>query len=400
MQGLYGIVRRFVKLRRGGYNRPVMERFTDQPLGPHPHIAVFGSDKVGNFVVTTPLLRGLKEKYPACTLDFFGGETTEDLEAACPWIDARFSLYGEREDYLGALTAFLSARRAAAGPYDLAINCDEFSELNLVVVAAVAPRYLVGSSLRPDFRRRVPPSDDIRDRLLRDQGWNGPDLAARYSGLLESGYLAEIFCRLAYVETDYTRTEVTAAPPPFEVPDVLLHATATRSAKQWLPEHWRALIDWIVSRGLSVGLVGSRPQLERARYHAGGWEEELLRETPLRDLRGETKLTELAGAFQRARAAVVVDAGPMHIAVAVGCPTVCVFGNDADGDGASPVRLWAPRRANAFVTRTPVKCTVCVEHRFKNEACLVPGHPCMRALRPDLVIAELERALSCDAVTR
>ncbi len=36
-----------------------MERFTDQPLGPRPHIAVFGSDKVGNFVLTTPLLHHL-----------------------------------------------------------------------------------------------------------------------------------------------------------------------------------------------------------------------------------------------------------------------------------------------------------------------------------------------------
>jgi hypothetical protein len=53
-----------------------MERFTDQPLGPRPHIAVFGSDKVGNFVLTTPLLRGLKEKYPGAMLDFFGGATT------------------------------------------------------------------------------------------------------------------------------------------------------------------------------------------------------------------------------------------------------------------------------------------------------------------------------------
>src|ERR1041384_5065454 len=109
-----------------------MERFTDQPLGPRPPIQVFGSDKVGNFVLTTPLLRGLKEKYRAAALDFFGGATTRDLEAACPYIDARFALYGAREDYLGDLHRFVDARRAQAGAYDLAINCDEFSALNLV----------------------------------------------------------------------------------------------------------------------------------------------------------------------------------------------------------------------------------------------------------------------------
>lgn len=370
-----------------------MQRFTDQPLGERPHLAVFGSDKVGNFVVTTPLLRGLKEKYPGCTLDFFGGETTRDLEERCPYIDARFALYGEREDYLGELTAFVNERRAAHGPYDLAINCDEFSELNLVVVAATAPRFLVGGALAPDFRRRLPAGDDIRDQMLRDPGWNDAEFPARYDGLLQTNYLAEIFCRMAYVDTDFTRIELATDAPPFDVPDVLLHMTATRSAKQWLPDYWRTLIDWCAAHNLSVGVVGNRPDIERARYHAGGWEETLLATTALRDLRGETRLTELAGAFQRTRAAVVVDAGPMHIAAAVGCRTVCIFGNNASGDGASPVRLWAPRSPNALITVTPATCTVCVEQRFKNEACLVPGHPCMRDLTPAAVIALLAEAL-------
>ena len=371
-----------------------MQRFTNQPLGPRPHLAVFGSDKVGNFVLTTPLLRGLKQKYPGATLDFFGGETTRDLEAGCPHVDARFSLYGERADYLADLNAFVAARRAVSGDYDLAINCDEFSELNLVVVAAVAPRFLVGASLAPDFRHKLPPGDDVRNRMLRDSDWNSVAFLERYRELFGSNYLAEIFCQMAYVETDFFRTEIASAPPPFDVPDVLVHMTTTRSAKQWLPEYWRVLIDWCSSRRLSVGMLGGKPQIERERYHAGGWEEQLLRETELIDLRGETALPELAGAFQQARAAVVVDAGPMHIAAAVGCPTVCIFGNDDDGDGASPINLWAPRAPNAIVVRTSVKCRACVENRFKNEGCIVVGHPCMRDLEPSRVIAALERALA------
>ena len=371
-----------------------MQRFTDQPLGERPHIAVFGSDKVGNFVVTTPLLRGLKEKYPGCTLDFFGGETTRDLEERCRYIDARFALYGEREDYLGELNRFVGARREQAGPYALAINCDEFSELNLVVVAATAPQYLVGASLQPDFRRKLPPGNEPRDLMLRDQSWNDAAFPSRYPGIVSSNYIGEIFCTIAYVTTDFAHTEVEVEAPPFAVPDILLHMTATRSAKQWLPAYWRTLIDWCSQHNMTVGVVGNKPAIERARYHAGELETTLLRETALLDLRGETKLTELAGAFKQARAAVVVDAGPMHIAAAVGCPTVCIFGNNAEGDGASPVRLWAPRRPNAFVVQTPTTCRVCVENRFKNEACLVEGHPCMTELRADIVISALEQAMT------
>ena len=130
-----------------------MQRFTDQALGQSPHIAVLSSNKVGNFVVLTPLLRGLTEKYSNCTVDFFGSDVTAEFETHCPHINARFPLYSSRNDYLEALTNFVSTRGEEAGPYDLAINCDEFSELNLVVTAFLRPRYVVGTSLDYDFSR-------------------------------------------------------------------------------------------------------------------------------------------------------------------------------------------------------------------------------------------------------
>lgn len=375
-----------------------MERFDDQPLGARPHIAVFASDKVGNFVVITPLLRGLRRKYPGCVVDFFGGEITRDFEEACPYIDARCSLYGGAPDeFLGRLGGFLAERRAAAGPYALAINCDEFSELNVVVVTAVAPRFIAGGALTSDFRRRMPRRDDPYDRLLADDDWNGAGFVARHAPLVGSNYIGEIFCRLARLDdtdTDPFATEVSVAPPPFATPDVLLHVTTTRSAKQWPVAGWAEVAQWCAARGLTVGLLGHRAEVERQLYNAGGDEEWLLANAPVVDLRGETRLTELAGAFARARAAVCVDAGPMHIAAAVGCPTVAVFGVDDEGDGASPLRLWAPRGPHVQLALSPTKCRVCAVQRFRNRDCLVAGHPCLADLSPARVIAALERSLT------
>jgi ADP-heptose:LPS heptosyltransferase len=96
-----------------------VEIFSNQPLRPNPHLAVFSSTKVGNFVVITPLLRGLKEKYPYCTLDFFGSEITQDFETDCPYIDWRFSLYTDSPDFLEILAQSLRQRRELAGSYDL-----------------------------------------------------------------------------------------------------------------------------------------------------------------------------------------------------------------------------------------------------------------------------------------
>ena len=66
-----------------------MQRYAGESLGDAPRIVVLGSCKVGNFVVSTPLLRGLKERWPEATVDFIGSAVT--ATSNCPWIDWRYS---------------------------------------------------------------------------------------------------------------------------------------------------------------------------------------------------------------------------------------------------------------------------------------------------------------------
>ncbi|MGI9336272.1 MAG: glycosyltransferase family 9 protein [Gammaproteobacteria bacterium] len=370
-----------------------MDPFRDQPLREPPHIAVFSSSKVGNFVVTIPLLRGLKRKYPGCVLDFYGSETTAEFEAGCEHIDFAFALYSKRDDFLEGLTAAVRERVALAGPYDLAINCDEFSELNVVAVSAVRPQFIAGAGLTRDFRARLDPGGDAVQRMLKDKDWNSSAFLERYRNFLTSNYIGEIFCRMAYVHTDFYALELPSQRPDFDVPDVLVHATATRGAKLWPIEHWLELARWCAGQSLTVGLVGSPPAVQQALYHSGSLEDELLARSAVIDLRGRTSLIQLAGAFEQARACVSVDAGPMHIAAAAGCPTIALFGNDTEGDGASPVHLWAPRMANVHRVASTYKCRVCMDNNFKNDPCLVDGHPCMSALPADAVIAKLAEIL-------
>ena len=109
-------------------------------------------------------------------------------------------------------------------------------------------------------------------------------------------------------------------------------------------------MEWCDSNSLSVGLVGSPPNLQQEAYNSGDIESDLLGSTSLIDLRGKTSLIELAGACKQAKAVLSVDAGPMHIAAGVGTPTLAIVGNDVDGVGASPIRLWMPRTQNCSRT--------------------------------------------------
>jgi heptosyltransferase-3 len=331
-----------------------MEWFNDQPLRPRPHIAVLFYDALGDFVIITPLLRGLKEKYPDCTLDYFSGERTRELEEALPYIDARFSVFGN-PNALTELPAFLAERRAVAGEYDLVINCD-FHPTMAFVAHMLQPRYVVGKCYAADLREEVPRAPG-KVHQLHDEFWSAPDLLQRYGDILRSTYIGEIWCRLAFVETDFYRTEVPTQDPACDIPEVVISTGGRRPAKLWSRDYWKQVIDWCFGQGFRVGLVGDKPQRQSAVYHTGDTESWLLEQTPLIDLRGQFSLPQVAGALARARACVSVDNGIMHIAYSVRTPTIALF-------GASPWMVWTPpcatpalgfaRRAVQQVLREPL----------------------------------------------
>ena len=115
---------------------------------------------------------------------------------------------------------------------------------------------------------------------------------------------------------------------------------------------WIDVVNWCLTNEITVGLVGTKPNEGSSQNLLNTCEETLIREFEgkrlgrsglFQDLRGKTSLIELAGACKKARAVVSVDAGPMHIATAVGCNVLVIVGNDDKGNGASPIRLWLPR---------------------------------------------------------
>ena len=343
--------------------------YAGHDLGPHPHVAVVFSDQIGDFVVSTPLLRGLRERYPGITVDYLGGEKTRQLEEASPLIDARFSLFGS-PDPLENLPQFIARRVSEAGPYDLAV-CLEAHPYATAAWRALEPRFVAAAELHAGAHV---------DRLWADV-WNRPGLRDDYPEL-GSQYIGEIFCRLARVETDYTRAAVPISSPAVEIPDILL-ATGTRgsrSARLWPALHWERLATGLREAGLGMGLLGAPPgdTVEPA-------DEAVLR-AGAQDLRGRFTLPEVAGAAQRTRLVVTVDNGLMHLAVAVGARTVALF-------GASPRLVWTPPVPYLTILDPSQPCTRCEENRFRNPDCLLPVHQCMLSVEPERVLDAALQAL-------
>ena len=210
------------------------------------------------------------------------------------------------------------------------------------------PTWVAGGSLRADGRAPLPWGYLPQQRFLADPDWDSPAFLDRYAEYFSSNYIAELLCRMAFLEP--SANDLSTLVLPWEEPSFLGSASAdtchhhTGRQNLALPGLGRsaAMVYQPLYNGWSFGAPPARQRLD---YHAGDGEEKLLADHPgtLIDLRGRTNLIQLAGACRKARAVVSVDAGPMHVAAGVATPTLAVVGNDAEAVGASPIRLWLPR---------------------------------------------------------
>jgi heptosyltransferase-2 len=105
---------------------------------------------------------------------------------------------------------------------------------------------------------------------------------------------------------------------------------------------------------------------------------EIARSTGALCLAGRTTLAGFGALAERAHAVVAMDSGPMHIAAAVGAPTVGIFALQSD----EPDR-WAPLGPRAAVVRATYPCPP--EHR--KETC--PDFACVANLDVPRILAAL-----------
>ena len=152
--------------------------------------------------------------------------------------------------------------------------------------------------------------------------------------------------------------------------------------RRWPVEHFAALLEGLAREGRQCVLIGN--QGESA--HVQGLVRRLSGDARRRtlDTSGRLTLGELLAAIARARCVVTNDSGPMHFAVALRRPTVCLFGPvDPHHYGYDSVGV-----ETLYV---PVFCSPCV-HENEPPPC-GGNNVCMQLIEPAGVLAAVHRLL-------
>jgi ADP-heptose:LPS heptosyltransferase len=362
-----------------------------------PRVLLVRPDHLGDVLLSSPAINALRQSLPHARLDALVGPWGADALAHCAELDGARALAFpgfERRDKRAPWHPYALLERAArdlrAQAYDAAVilRPDHWWGAALAARAGIPVR--IGYALAPgavaltDALARVP-----REHAVRS-AWR---LARVTASFLGASVLPAEDCdpASAPLRWSVTAKERTAARRWLAAhgiagaqPYLVLHPGAGAPVKHWGPANWASVLERI-THGSEVAIILAGMPEERALLAAVA--EALAGRCPSHVFISGQGIGMYAALIAGARLMLGVDSGPLHLAVALGTPSVRLYG-PIDPGVFGP---WgSPERHVALASG--LACAPCGQLDFPLVE--LPWHPCMALLAPGVVARAALRVMA------
>jgi heptosyltransferase III len=346
------------------------------PLPDAPRVLVVALRRLGDVLLTTPLIRSIKRAYPSSSIDALVFAGTEGVLAGNSDLAGIVTL--PQRPSAGQTLALL---RRLARRYDLALSTQ--SGDRPTAVAVIAGRRSAGPLEADGFAATIKRLVLSRS-YVRESGDHRVSEILRLADAIGIAAHAEIVCPTGPVRPDLQ--------PSFAY--AVVHAAPMFKYKRWTADGWRKLTAALRERGLGTVVTGASS--DRAYLDTIWRENEVLR------LDGKLTWPELSAVIGGARAYIGPDTAITHLAAATGAPTVALYGpTNPRLWGPWPVggldRMWAAagtiqRRGNVWLVQNPQPCLPCqlegCERRLDSHS------RCLDELSANQVMTAVDQALA------
>ena len=342
-------------------------------------ILVFAYHGLGNFIMYTPALRLLRERYPDARIDLQVGNNTgcEEVLAGSALFDHIYNLPFSS----GVREWFSRAESIRKTHYDLTIN--EFHShswpLALLVASSGAP-FRLGHVTSPGWSRRFSRYSfvfNIPVVMREDQHEIDRyiDLVAA-AGASPVGADKATFIHLTDEDRAFARRflEGGSGQTAGTVIGFQPGTSPSMRWKQWPIDRYREVISRVVahSPNCQIVLFGSALEEQMIRDMAQGLEGRISLAA------GKTSVKQVAALIEQCDLLVCNDSGLMHAAVAVGTPVTAIY-------GPTDYRRTSPLGDRHRVIRHELPCSPCFKLEGDDSVHACPHHDCLMTITPDEV---------------
>jgi ADP-heptose:LPS heptosyltransferase len=289
-------------------------------------LLVVRRDNIGDLVLTTPVLRALRSRFPAARIDAFVNSYNAPVLAAHPDVDTVHAYTKAKHLEAGAAGNWIERVRQV-----LALRAQRYDHV-IVATPGYQPRQVrFARWLAPaHIAAFVPPGARVA----------GVDLAVAYDGPGERHHVEDTFRILAPLGIEgappaprLARTAQTrrAGVPPM----VAIHVSARKPSSRWPEDRFPTLLRALHEEfGARFRLLWSPGAEDDPRHPGDDGKARRIAEAcaalPLEKV-VTRELPALIDALARCQAIVCSDGGAMHLAAALGMPVTCFFGDSNAG---------------------------------------------------------------------
>jgi predicted lipopolysaccharide heptosyltransferase III len=294
---------------------------------------------IGDVLLCTPAIESLKKSFPEASITVMVNAGTEEILRRNPYLDHVVALPQNKEwrSQMDLIRGLRSKR------FDLALDLTDGDRSAIL-------GFLSGASYRVGFNS--------------EHRWRGilyhQVIEADRQGMHAVDYHLEMVqamgCKVDHqgprlYPSDQDRLVVERAlfekGLPVNGPFIVMHPGSRWWFKSWPSERFINLAEQLhETLGYSVVMVGGSKDMRAAEEivsACGSW---------VKTLAGQISVLQLAALVQRAALFVGNDAGPMHIAAAMGTPVVALF-------GPTDPRVWGPWGIGHEVIWKQMDCNPC-----------------------------------------
>lgn len=296
-----------------------------------PRIVCFRTDRIGDLILTMPAMAAAAAMAEGARVSVVAAEGPRALLEGQPWIAEVFPWDSTHAG--GPLRDWLRLRS-----FDTAVYFYPRPASAIAGWLADIPQR-IGTAYRwyaPLFTERV--KIHRKENLRHELEYNLDLLAPLGTPPKDAPLIAPIIPDVARIEADTLR-RLQKLPERYAV----IHAGSGGSSLNATPAWYGRLAAALEAAGLPVIMTGLLPETARAQVALTG-----ARLPATRFLAPPTVMT-LAAVLDRARVVLGPSTGPLHLAAALGVPTVSFFPHV---HAMSPVR-WRPRGARSEVLMPP-----------------------------------------------
>ena len=352
-------------------------------------ILVVRPDRVGDVILSTPVLEVLKKHFPGSYLCVLVREAVRPIVEGSPFVDEVMTYEPEgRHKGLGGFFRLIS----------------ELRERNFRIGIVLQTQWRIGAALfGAGVRHRVGPLSKLHSFLFYNRGVRQ---RRSYVEMHETDYNLQLLRRLgirAATRSVPVRVSVSDVAkesarkwfeghgytPGLEKPMIVIHPGMGGSALNWPENHFVELARALLKDGLTVLMTGGPTEgalLDRIRLELKTYPE-----SQLMFYGGPTvgPIDHLAGLVSHAAVVVAPSTGPLHMAVALGKPVVTFY---------PPIRVqsavrWGPYLGDETQASVLVPDVYCGQD-FTCKGTLCNYFPCMKSMQVTQAQEQVNRHLS------